>query len=101
MNVQTILIFSAALFSLGIYGALTRRNPIAILMSIELMLNAAALNFVTFTKYVAPGRVDGQVFTLFIITIAAAEAAVALAIFVALFKFRREIDVQKADKLKN
>ena len=101
MNVQTILIFSAALFSLGIYGVLTRRNPIAILMSIELMLNAAALNFVTFAKYVAPGKIDGQVFTLFIIAIAAAEAAVALAIFVALFKFRREIDVQKADKLKH
>ena len=70
------LILGAILFCLGVFGALTRRNAIAILMSIELMLNAVSLNFIAFARYLPQTMLQGQVFAIFIITIAAAEAAV-------------------------
>ena len=74
-----ILFISAALFFIGVYGFFTRRNLITMLMSIELILNSANLNFIAFNKYLWPEKMDGLFFTVFIIAIAAAEAAVAIA----------------------
>jgi NADH:ubiquinone oxidoreductase subunit K len=87
------LTLSAVLFALGIYGLLTRRNAVGVLMSVEVMLNSAALNFVAFNRYTAPAAVDGQVFAIFIIAVAAAEVVIGMAIFVALFKHRKNVDV--------
>lgn len=103
MNGPTLehyLVFSALLFCVGLYGMLTRRNLIAMLMSVELVLNAAALNFVAFHHFLFPGDSGGAVFPIFIIAVAAAEAAVALAIFIALFRHQQHLDVQQSDSLK-
>jgi NADH:ubiquinone oxidoreductase subunit K len=94
------LILANLLFAIGLYGLLSRRNAVGLLMAIELMLNAAALNVVIFNRFVAPGTVDGQVMALFVIAVAAAEAVVAMAIFVALFRHRATIDVNQMDALK-
>lgn len=95
-----ILFISAALFFIGVYGFFTRRNLITILMSVELVLNSVNLNFIAFNKYVWPGKLDGVFFTLFIIAIAAAEAAVAIAIIINLYRSHRSIDVERAEELK-
>ena len=89
------LILGAILFAAGIFGLLTRRNAVGVLMSIELLFNAAAINFVAFTKYVAPQNLAGQIFTIFIITVAAAEAAVGLAIVMLLYRNFKGIEVDK------
>ncbi len=91
MSPQHYLVLSLLLFAIGIIGVLTRRNAIIILMSIELMLNAANLNFIAFAKQ--HGDLGGQVFAIFTITVAAAEVAVGLAILIALFRNRETIDV--------
>ena len=93
------LILGSLLFSFGVYGFLTRRNLIGILMSMELMLNAGALNFAVFNYYVRPGTVDGEIMVMFIIAVAAAEVVVALAIFMALFRHLRGTDLTHADLL--
>ncbi|MBI4278227.1 MAG: NADH-quinone oxidoreductase subunit NuoK [Armatimonadetes bacterium] len=80
------LAVSALLFCLGLFGVLTRRNAVAILMGIELILNAANINFVAFNKYVSPGAVSGQIFALVVITLAACEAAVGLALVMAAYR---------------
>ena len=95
-----ILFISAALFFTGVYGFLTRRNLITMLMSVELILNSVNLNFIAFNKYVWPHRLDGLFFTLFIIAIAAAEAAVAIAIIIHLYRTRKSIDVEDAGEMK-
>jgi len=95
-----ILFVSTALFFIGMYGLFTRRNLITMLMSIELLLNSVNINFVAFNKYLYPGRLDGIFFTIFIITIAAAEAAVAIAIIINLYRSHRSIDVEEASELK-
>jgi len=82
------------------YGLLTRRNVITMLMSIELILNSVNINFVAFNKYLYPQKLEGLFFTLFIITIAAAEAAVAIAIIINLYRSYQSIDVDDADELK-
>jgi NADH-quinone oxidoreductase subunit K len=82
------------------YGLFTRRNMIAVLMSIELMLNSVNINFVAFNKYLYPGKMDGIFFTIFIITIAAAEAAIAIAIVINLYRSHLSIDVDDAAELK-
>ena len=82
------------------YGLLTRRNIITMLMSIELILNSVNINFVAFNKYLYPQKLEGLFFTLFIITIAAAEAAVAIAIIINLYRSYQSIDVDDADELK-
>ena len=96
-----ILIFSTLLFFIGVYGFLTRRNLITILISTELMLNAVNINFVVFNRYLYPDRLEGQFFSLFIIAIAAAEAAVAIAIFINLYRNIRSINVEEVDKMKH
>lgn len=95
-----ILFISAALFFIGVYGFLTRRNLITMLMSIELILNSVNLNFIAFNKYLWPNQLDGLFFTLFIIAIAAAEAAVAIAIIINLYRSHRSINVENAEELK-
>ena len=95
------LMVSAALFSLGVYGALSRKNAIGILMGIELILNAVNINLVAFWRHVAPNDVSGQVFAIVVIAIAAAEAAVGLAIVIAVYRRRRSAVVEELDILKN
>ena len=80
------LVLSAALFGLGLYAVLARRNAVAMLMGIELMLNAANINLVAFNKYAAPGSMQGQIFALIVITLAACEAAVGLALVLAAYR---------------
>ncbi|MFC2074913.1 NADH-quinone oxidoreductase subunit NuoK [Bdellovibrionota bacterium] len=87
----TLLIVSAAIFSLGVAGVLTRRNALIIFMSIELMLNAVNIAFVSFSHQLH--SLDGQLFVFFVMTVAAAEAAVGLAIIVAIFKIKKTVDV--------
>ncbi len=94
------LIVAAALFCMGVYGVLSRRNAIGILMSIELMLNAANINLVTFWRYVKPQAMAGQVFAIMVYTVAAAEAAVGLALFIALYRNRDTIVVEDINLLK-
>ena len=95
-----ILIVSTALFFIGMYGLFTRRNMITMLMSIELILNSVNINFVAFNRYLYPGNLDGIFFTLFIVAIAAAEAAVAIAIIINLYRNFHSIDVDNADEMK-
>ena len=95
-----ILFVSTALFFVGMYGLFTRRNLITMLMSIELMLNSVNINLVAFNKYLYPDQLNGIFFTLFIITIAAAEAAVAIAIIINLYRNHRSIDVEDTKDLK-
>lgn len=95
-----ILVISFALFFIGVYGFLTRRNMITMLMAVELMLNAVNINFVVFNKYLHGSGLDGTFFTMFIITIAAAEAAVAIAIIINLYRRFKSIDENEIDSLR-
>jgi NADH:ubiquinone oxidoreductase subunit K len=95
-----ILFLSTALFFIGMFGLFTRRNMIAMLMSIELILNSVNINFIAFNKYLYPDQLNGIFFTIFIITIAAAEAAVAIAIIINLYRNHLSIDVEDATELK-
>src|SRR5687767_2108052 len=100
------LILGAALFCIGMYGALTRRNTIAVLMALELMLNGLNVTFVAFNRYLGPpagtaGSVfGGQIFALFVITVAAAEAALGLAIVIAVYRLRQSVQVDELDTLR-
>lgn len=94
------LIVAAFLFSFGTYTVITRTNAVGILMGVELILNAANLNFVAFNRFNPTPMLTGQVFSLFVIVLAAAEAAVALAIVLAIFINNKTIDVTQADTLK-
>jgi NADH-quinone oxidoreductase subunit K len=93
------LVVGALLFSLGLFTVATRRNAVGVLMGVELILNGANVNFVAFNRFVT-GGVGGQVFALFIIVLAAAEAAVGLAIVLALFQTSRSIDVRQVDTMR-
>lgn len=99
--VSAFLALALILFCIGLYGALTKRNTVIVLISIELMLNAANINLVTFSKYGLNPSISGQVFALFAIAIAAAEAAVGLAILIALYRNRRTVNVDEMNQLKN
>lgn len=98
--ISHILFVSTALFFIGMYGLFTRRNMITMLMSIEIILNSVNINFVVFNKYLYPDKLDGIFFTLFIIAIAAAEAAVAIAIIINLYRSHQSIDVEDAEEMK-
>jgi NADH:ubiquinone oxidoreductase subunit K len=115
-HLTSYLLVGAALFSVGLYGALTRRNAIAVLMCIELMLNAANLNLVAFNRFLGPGGatmqhgvvpsgyvgplLGGQVFSIIVITIAAAEAAIGLAIIITVYKNARTINLDDISFMK-
>ena len=92
------LVLSAILFTIGVLGVLTRRNAILIFLSVEIMLNAVHLSFVAFSR--AGGTLDGQLAVFFVITVAAAEAAVGLAIIVAMYRRRESVDVARFDVLR-
>lgn len=94
------LIVAAALFCIGLYGALARRNAVGVLMGIELMLNAVNINLVAFWRHLTPDRTTGQVFAIFVLTVAAAEAAVGLALIISVYRNRRSVDVENIDLLK-
>ena len=98
--IQYFLIISTLMFFIGIYGFLTRKNLITMLMSIELILNSVNINFVTFNKYLYPQNLQGHFFTLIIIAIAAAEAAVAIAIIINIYRNFRSIDVDNVYQMK-
>lgn len=113
MSLESMLIISAILFSIGLYGALARRNVLAVLMSIEIMFNAVNLTFVALARYVAPaglkedlvenlgGVLTGQVFAVFIITVAAAEIALGLGIVFAMYRTTESVDLSEATELRN
>lgn len=94
------LIPSLIMFGCGIYGFITRKNMIAILISLELMLNAVDINFVLFNRFLFPGQLEGMFFTLFAIALAAAETALAIAIIVNVFRAVKNIDVRDLTKMK-
>jgi NADH-quinone oxidoreductase subunit K len=99
VGLQHFLVVAAVLFALGIFVVVTRRNAVAVLMGIELILNSANLNFAAFSRF-STGGVDGQIFALFVIVLAACEAAVALAIVLVIFRQIRTVDVREADQLR-
>ncbi|UBF25901.1 NADH-quinone oxidoreductase subunit NuoK [Kovacikia minuta CCNUW1] len=100
MPLQYFLVLAAALFCIGIYGLITSRNAVRVLMSIEIMLNAVNLNLMAFSNFLDAGEVRGQVFTTFVIAIAAAEAAVGLAIVLAIYRNRDTVDMEQFNLLK-
>ena len=95
------LIPSLIMFCCGVYGFITRRNMIAILISLELMLNAVDINFVVFNRFLYPGELEGMFFSLFAIALAAAETALAIAIIINVFRVSENIDVADVTKMKN
>lgn len=95
------LIVGAMLFCLGLYGSLARKNAVAILMGIELMLNASVINFIAFWRYINPNAaLTGQAFAVFVITLAAAEVSVGLALIIAIYRNRDTITVDDVDMMK-
>ena len=100
LGLEHYLILSAILFCIGLYGALTKRNAVIILMCIELMLNAVNITMVAFSRYIVPELLTGQVFAIFIIVVAAAEVAVGLAIILAIYRGLETIDATKIDLMK-
>ena len=100
ISIYYILTMSTIMFFIGAYGFLTRKNLITMLMSIELILNAVNINFVAFNKYLYPENMQGHFFSMFIIGIAAAEAAVAIAIIINIFRNIQNIDVENIDQMK-
>jgi NADH-quinone oxidoreductase subunit K len=94
------LIFSAFLFCIGLYGVMSRKNAVAILMGIELMLNAVNVNLIAFWRYNAPQDVSGQVFALMVFAVAAAEVAVGLALIISIYRRRNTVIADEIDMLK-
>ncbi len=94
------LLVAAGMFCIGVYGVLARRNAVAILMSVELMLNAVNINLVAFWRYMAPENMAGQAFAAFVFVVAAAEAAVGLAIIISVYRSRRSVVVEDVNLLK-
>jgi NADH-quinone oxidoreductase subunit K len=95
------LLLSAALFAVGLFGVLARRNAIAILMGVELMLNAVNINLIAFWRYLTPDRTVGLVWATFVLTVAAAEAAVGLALIISVYRNRDSVIAEELDTLKN
>ena len=100
IGLEHYLILSGILFSIVLYGALTKRNAIVILISIELMLNAVNIALVAFSRFITPIALSGQVFVIFIMVVAAAEVAMGLAIIISIYRSRDTIDTNKIDLMK-
>jgi NADH-quinone oxidoreductase subunit K len=94
------LIFATALFSLGFFAVLSRRNAVAVLMGVELMLNAVNVNLVAFWRYLTPADLSGQIFVVFVFAVAAAEAAVGLALMISIYRTRKTINIDEINDLK-
>ena len=99
-QLNTYLYLALALFAIGLYGVLARRSLIAVLISVELILNAASINFMAFNRFLAPEPAVGQIITLFIMAVAAAEAAIVLSIIVAVYRRLKTINVEQATELR-
>ncbi len=99
-TLENYLILSAALFSLGVFGLLMRRNLVAILISLELILNSASLNFVAMNRFCLTDKTQGQIFTIFIIALAAAEVCIALSLILWLYRKKESINAEDAGELK-
>lgn len=97
---SSYLTLAAVLFCIGLYGVLTKRNAIIVLLSIELMLNAVNLNLIAFSKYGVNPSLTGQIFSLFTITVAAAEAAIGIAVLIVLYRGRATVNVDEFDELR-
>jgi len=97
---QYFLVLATIMFFVGIYGFLTRRNLIGILMSVELILNSVNINFLAFNRYLYPERLEGHFFSLFVIAIAAAEAAVAIAIIINIYRRFATVNVEHVNEMK-
>jgi NADH:ubiquinone oxidoreductase subunit K len=97
---EFFLILATLMFFTGIYGFLTRRNLITILMSLELILNSVNINFMAFNRYLFPGKLEGQFFSLFVIAVAASEAAVAIAIIINIYRRFSTINVEDVNEMK-
>ncbi|NCJ06266.1 NADH-quinone oxidoreductase subunit NuoK [Synechococcales cyanobacterium C] len=100
MPLEFFLLLAAALFCIGIYGLITSRNAVRVLMSVELLLNSVNINLVAFSNFLDRQNINGQVFTVFVITVAAAEAAVGLAIILAIYRNRDTVDMEQFNLLK-
>ncbi len=99
-HLQTYLFLALVLFAIGLYGVLARRNLIAVLISVELILNAASINFMAFNRFLAPHPAVGQIITLFIMAVAAAEAAIALSIIIAVYRRIKTVNIDQATELR-
>lgn len=100
IQIEYYLIISTLMFFIGIYGFITRKNMIAILISLELLLNAVEINFAVFNRYLFPGQLEGMFFTVFGIAITAAETAIALAIIINVYRNIGNIDIKNVNKMK-
>jgi NADH-quinone oxidoreductase subunit K len=100
ISLEYFLILAAIMFFVGVYGFLTRRNLITMLMSVELILNSVNINFVAFNRYLYPHKLEGFFFTLFVIAVAASEAAVAIAIIINIYRRFTTINVEDVDTMK-
>lgn len=100
VGLEHYLILSAVLFSVGLYGVLAKRNAVIILMCIEIMLNAVNIALVAFSRYITPLLLTGQIFAIFVIVVAAAEAAVGIAIIITIYRNRESVDVDKFNLMK-
>ena len=100
VGLEHYLVLSAVIFSIGLYGVLAKRNAVVILMCIEIMLNAVNIAFVAFSRYVTPLLLTGQIFAIFVIVVAAAEAAVGIAIIITIYRNRESVNVDKFDLMK-
>ncbi len=98
---RQIVLLSLFLFSAGLYGILTRRSSVGLFIAIEMMINAAIINFVAFNRFLAPSHIDGQVMGIFAMALAAAEVLVGMAILVMLFRQRKNTDIQSMNSLKH
>jgi NAD(P)H-quinone oxidoreductase subunit 4L len=100
MSLDAFLVVAAALFCIGIYGMITSRNAVRVLMSIELMLNAVNINLLAFSNFLDSTNIRGQIFAVFVITVAAAEAAVGLAIILSIYRSRDTVDMEQFNLLR-
>ena len=100
LTILWYLIPSLIMFCCGVYGFITRKNMIAILISLELMINAVDINFVVFNRFLFPGEFEGMFFTLFAIALAAAETALAIAIIINIFRIAQKVDMDDVTKMK-
>ncbi|MGS0764540.1 NADH-quinone oxidoreductase subunit NuoK [Syntrophomonas curvata] len=100
INLTEYLLLGAVLFGIGIYGVLSKRSAVGVLMSVELMLNAVNINFIAVNKFVASSHMAGQLFAIFIIVVAAAEVAVGLALILAIFRQKKSVDLNDFNLLK-
>ncbi len=100
VGLEHYLVLSAVLFCIGLYGALTKRNAVIVLMCIELMLNAVNISLIAFSSYIVPTLLTGQVFAIFVMVVAAAEVAVGLAIILAIYRGLTDIDINNINLMK-